>query len=263
MKTLLIFGVGWLGSKMLHALAEDGRRIIVASRDLNNKVAIPNVEYAQIKVDDKAGRITFVNQFPTEINQLLLMLPPSGWANYEKSISSIVELYPNCEQVIYTSSTGVYQEYIGNVNEDSAIKPKHPVFLAEQVIKSRYPNNHIILRLSGLVGSDRHPVKFLLKKDSVNNGLAPVNLIHCKDIIRAVLLILRNTEISGVYNLCYPKHPLKSSYYNLIAKQFFQKQIHFFDGIGGKEIDGSKFALDYTYQYQLDICDINNFTGLK
>ena len=27
--------------------------------------------------------------------------------------------------------------------------------------------------------------------------------------------------------------------------------------------DGSKFALHYAYDYQFDICDINNFTALK
>jgi len=263
MKTLLIFGAGWLGSKMLHALSEDGQRIIVATRDLNNKTAFPGVEYVQIKIDDKSVRVSFVNEYPTGINQLLLMLPPSGWVNYEKSISSIVGMYPNCEQLIYTSSTSVYQEKIGSVNEESMVKPEHPVFLAEQVVKRYYPHNHIILRLAGLIGSDRHPVKFLLKKESVDNGLAPVNLIHRKDIIHAMFLIIRNAETSGVYNLCYPKHPLKATYYNLIAKQLFKKQIRFFDGIGGKEIDGSKFALHYAYDYQFDICDINNFTALK
>ncbi len=57
---------------MLHALSEDGQRIIVATRDLNNKTAFPGVEYVQIKIDDKSGRVSFVNEYPTGINQLFI-----------------------------------------------------------------------------------------------------------------------------------------------------------------------------------------------
>ena len=105
-------------------------------------------------------------------------------------------------------------------------------------------------------------MKFLISKPEVKNGLAPVNLIHRKDIIQAILLVLEGTQNVGIYNLCYPNHPQKVNYYNVMAKKLYNKTIEFENGSGGKEIDGSKFAAEFEFEYQYDINEINNFDAL-
>ncbi|MDG1350434.1 MAG: hypothetical protein P8P80_04990 [Crocinitomicaceae bacterium] len=261
METVLFFGVGWLGSPVVDSLRQSHRKLIIATRKPDTKILIPDTVYTQIEIDAETGILSFVENIP-EVDKILIMLPPSGLSNYEKTIHSIVVLFPNCKQVVFTSSTGVYLNQLGVLNEESSVIKDHPVFLAEQVVKTAYPKSYQILRLAGLVGNNRHPVKFLISKPEVKNGLAPVNLIHRKDIIQAILLVLEGTQNVGIYNLCYPNHPQKANYYNVMAKKLYNKTIEFENGSGGKEIDGSKFATEFEFEYQYDINEINNFDAL-
>ena len=47
-----------------------------------------------------------------------------------------------------------------------------------------------------------------------------------------------------------------------MAKKLYNKTIEFENGSGCKEIDGSKFATEFEFEYQYDINEINNFDAL-
>ncbi|GIR81555.1 MAG: hypothetical protein CM15mP83_2810 [Flavobacteriaceae bacterium] len=49
-----------------------------------------------------------------------------------------------------------------------------------------------IVRLGGLIGDDRHPVKQLAKLPIVHNPEAPINLIHKTDAIGLLRYFLKN-----------------------------------------------------------------------
>ena len=98
--------------------------------------------------------------------------------------------------------------------------------------------------------------QFFLQDYSYNSSLIGtddnswnVNLIHRKDIINALTILLENPR-PGIFNLCYPAHPTKSDYYSEISRELFQTQLEFDLQGSGKMINGSKFASTFKYEYQ-------------
>ena len=257
MKTILIFGAGWLGKAVVQELASMKRNVIVATRKPEQQKSTSNIEYRKIDFHKISGAVEFNVPITQKIDEVLVMLPPSQMVNYEQTIDSICKEFPLVDHFVFTSSTGVYEDHSGLVNENSALKKAHSVVLAESRIQLKFPNKSTILRLAGLIGNDRHPVRYFLEKTIVLNGNTPVNLIHRKDIINALTILLENPN-PGIYNLCYPAHPTKWEYYGEIARNIFQKELKFDCQGAGKKINGSKFASSFKYEYQFDIHDIDN-----
>jgi nucleoside-diphosphate-sugar epimerase len=254
-KTILIFGAGWLGKSVVKELAASKRKIIVATREPMVEESNPNIEHLKISFHPLTGAVKFKIAPTRKVDEVLVMLPPSRMVNYEHTIASICSQFPSVEHFIFTSSTGVYQEESGWVYENSVLKESHSVVLAERVIQKSYPNSNTIIRLAGLIGNDRHPVLYFLKNKINLNGNNPVNLIHRRDIISALTCALEAPR-PGIYNLCYPAHPAKSDYYNEIASKLFQTELEFEHEGTGKMINGSKFATSFKYEYQFDIHDV-------
>tara|TARA_B100001057_G_scaffold501256_1_gene622695 strand:+ start:5334 stop:6158 length:825 start_codon:yes stop_codon:yes gene_type:complete len=257
MKTILIFGAGWLGNAFVEELVSSKHKIIVASRRPIPQKSHPNIEYRKIFFHIQSGAIEFEFPPPQKVNDIIVMLPPTQMVDYAHTIDSICRQFPSVGHFIFTSSTGVYEDHSGTVNEDGVLKKVHPVVLAERKIQMNFPNNATILRLAGLIGNDRHPARYFLKKKINPSGNAPVNLIHRKDILKALNLLLEN-PCPGIYNLCYPSHPTKSDYYGQIARKIFQTELEFENQGEGKVINGSKFANTFHYEYKYDIRDIDH-----
>jgi NAD dependent epimerase/dehydratase family enzyme len=77
-----------------------------------------------------------------------------------------------------------------------------------------------VVRFGGLIGEDRHPVKFLSGRKNVEQPDSPVNLIHQNDCI-GILLTLIEKEIYGeVFNAVAPSHPTRKTYYTKMALSF-------------------------------------------
>lgn len=262
MKTILIFGAGWLGKEVVKELASMKRNVIVATREPEQQKNHPNIEYRKIDFHKITGAVEFNIPITQKIDEILVMLPPSQMVNYEQTIDSICKEFPLVDHFIFTSSTGVYEDHSGPVNEDSTLKKAHSVVLAESRIQLKFPNRSTILRLAGLIGENRHPVLYFLKQKINLNGTTPVNLIHRKDIINALTIILENPD-PGIYNLCYPAHPTKSAYYGEIARKLFQIKLAFDYKGDGKVVNGSKFAIRFNYKYQFDIRDIDHLDKLN
>lgn len=256
MKTVLIFGSGWLANRLTRPLVTINRRLLIATRDLKEKKNEYGITYLKIAYAEN-GSIEFDVEIPYSVDEIIVMLPPTGMADYANTIASICKQFPSVGHFVFTSSTGVYLDDEGLVSERSSLKLDHPIVKAENLIKAAFPSGYTILRLSGLIGQDRHPVIYFLRKIMNSNGNSPVNLIHRMDIVRAVLLVLESSGKFGVYNLSYPNNPLKHEYYNEISEKLFQKRIDFEINGKGKKIDGSKFATDFDFKYEYDIYDIS------
>ena len=116
----------------------------------------------------------------------------------------------------------MYGSEARDIYEDSLVKPNTTNAIKinrfEQYLMDRFSSKHAILRLAGLVGIDRHPIKFLSGKTDVRQPKAPVNLIHAEEIIAFIDNLLSNWN-TGIFNLCNPDHPRKEYYYPLIANQ--------------------------------------------
>ncbi len=80
-----------------------------------------------------------------------------------------------------------------------------------------------VLRFGGLIGEDRHPIKFLAGRENLENPEAPINLIHQLDCIGIIEAIICHPEISGqndklsfgeIFNAVAPFHPTRKVYYS-------------------------------------------------
>ena len=73
------------------------------------------------------------------------------------------------------------------------------------------------MRLGGLIGEDRHPITSITGKKMHQNPNAPINLVHRKDCIYIITLIIQKKLWNETFNVVYPYHPSKLEYYTQIA----------------------------------------------
>ena len=71
-----------------------------------------------------------------------------------------------------------------------------------------------VLRFGGLIGEDRHPIKFLAGRENLENPEAPINLIHQQDCIGIILRIIEKDCWNETFNAVAPSHPSREDYYS-------------------------------------------------
>ena len=76
-----------------------------------------------------------------------------------------------------------------------------------------------ILRLSGLVGYDRLPGRFLANKKELPNGDAPVNIIHRDDCIGLITAVLEQNIWGEIINGSADNHPSRKDFYTKAAER--------------------------------------------
>src|SRR5690606_39022244 len=111
----------------------------------------------------------------------------------EKFSEKIAKLLPYIEnssiqKVIFVSSTSVYGEESGMITEATIPQPTTPsakeLIAAEALLrnaKAQFATT--VIRFGGLIGEDRHPVKFLSGKKNLANPKGNINFIHQDDCI--------------------------------------------------------------------------------
>ena len=187
---------------------------------------------------------------------LIFSIPPTGFRDYAKSLVEIASLFPKETQLVFASSTGVYLEISETINENAMCDENHTVRKAEVTLLEKFKERLTILRLAGLIGENRHPVKYFLNKKEIPNGLAPVNLIQLKDVIQAFLMVIESKLMNSIFNVCAPQHPTRMDYYGEIAKLKFGVQLSFLEEGKGKIVDGSKIVKETGFQYNTSIFEL-------
>ncbi|WP_230831529.1 NAD-dependent epimerase/dehydratase family protein, partial [Yersinia pseudotuberculosis] len=200
------------------------------------------------------------------INHLLyrlkIVIPASrttaGGDHYFQAVQQVVDsaLAFGVPRIIFTSSTSVYGETRGRIKESS---PLQPVTVAGKTLMAleqwlhQLPHTSVdILRLAGLVGTDRHPGRFLAGKTGVKGGSQGVNLVHQEDVIAAIELLLNRPKGGHLYNLCAPIHPRKRDFYPACARalQLTPPEFAVEEQEGAnREIDGSKICSELGFEY--------------
>jgi len=235
-----IIGGGWLGIPLAASLHQMGFNVVVSSREVEKWELFKNNSWSPLGVtfSEKDVAFNLLGNNLLETNVLILALPPTGFINYPAIIASIIAQFPADTQLILLSSTSVYEDTIGSVNESSRLKNSSPLVLAERLVARQ--KNHCILRLGGLIGPKRHAIHQIIKKSMpLSNGIAPVNLVHLNDVISAIKLLLSEKIIGKTLAVCSPEHPSRSDYYNAAAHFFYAKELIFTDGVLNKTVDGS------------------------
>lgn len=217
MKVIGIIGLGWLGLPLALELEKKGFQVWGTTR--NSK----DPRFAQLPtsievMDWESGDSRELEPYIQQTDSFILTLPPSAFDRRSKEIiAELLTKFPKGSTVLYTSSIGVYLNKHGELTESSPLDVDHPVFLTEKAIQSHPEIQSIILRLGGLIGGNRHPVHYLIKKEN-DDPHSWVQLIHLKDCIRIICELLISEKKDLVLNVVNPILISRKDYYSKVAQ---------------------------------------------
>ena len=247
---IAVLGTGWLGLPL--AIDLGGRyRVAGSYRRPETRDELTSRGVAPYAVD-LPGNTEALPAFLDGKDVLIVTLPPGGRQygaeTSQKYLGTLAPLrdYLPALHVVYTSSTGVYGKgRTGVVTEESTVAPD--TYSSKAVVEAeefflRHAARCTVLRLGGLYGPDRDPVRFFRRLETIPDGDAPVNMVHRDGVLEAVHLILK-TGKTGIFNVCSGRHPTKRQFYGklyssagLPAKEFLP------GGADSKRVDSSKLS---------------------
>lgn len=244
MKNISILGCGWLGLPLAKTLIKKGHSVngsttsesklqILESAGINPFIVTLSEVEGALESESVSESI---HDFLDNSEILIIDIPPKlRGTNVDSSqslrkifVEKIQNLIPFIEKstvkkVLFVSSTSVYGDENGNITEETIPNPEtesgKQLLLAEALLQKNQNFETTILRFGGLIGEDRHPVKFLAGKENLENPDAPVNLIHQKDCIGVIEEIIHQSKWNEVFNAVAPFHPTREEYYTQKAKE--------------------------------------------
>ncbi|WDF63377.1 SDR family oxidoreductase [Flavobacterium sp. KACC 22763] len=269
MTKISILGCGWLGLPLAKNLTAKGHSVN-GSTTSENKLSILkdagiNPFLVTIESENVSENIT---AFLAESEILIIDIPPklrTVDSSSEKKIfvEKIENLIPFIEKstvkkVLFVSSTSVYGDDNGLVTEETIPNPDtesgKQLVLAENLLLENQNFESTILRFGGLIGEDRHPVKFLAGKENLENPDAPINLIHQKDCTGIIEAIINQSKWNETFNAVAPYHPTREKYYtskavemDLVLPKFSSEKSNIQKVISSEKIENHlnyKFALE-------------------
>ena len=244
---IVVVGLGWLGTALAVDLAARGHdvhgtrttlegRSELADRDvtLHRLAARPELE-GDAEVLRGADRVVFC-------------LPPSDLGDaYGEALARLARGAGDAGQLVHCSSTGVHPDLPAHPwtrEEDVADDPDPRaarLLEAERAVLAAGPPA-TVLRLAGLWGHGRHPVRFLAGRERPG-GDAPVNLVHRDDVIAAVHAVALGEPVTGCYAVVADEHPTRAAFYPAEARRLGLAPPRFGPGpTSGKRVSGDRLA---------------------
>lgn len=222
-----ILGCGWLGLPLAKNLIEKGFSINGSTTSESKLDILENAGIKPFLISLEAQEIRGnIEGFLEHSEILIIDIPPKlkGDSN-ESFVAKIQNLVLEIEKysvqkVIFISSTSVYPdtENIPILTEKDIPNPDtesgRQLCQAEKLLSNNPNFSTTILRFGGLIGEDRHPIKFLSGRKNIENPDGPINLIHQKDCIGIISKIIEKGIWNQIFNAVAPFHPSRKEYYN-------------------------------------------------
>jgi len=255
LNSVLIVGCGWVGTELAKSLIAQNIKVYGTTRSSEKASSLSSIGINPIILEIEKND-PFSPDLPKVDSVLISISPGRGdqrslYPSHIKKLSKLLAL--SNQQVIMFSSTSAYKTETGIVTESDAepnLESENPLLAAEGELKSLIPDS-VILRLGGLFGSDRHPVKYLAGREGISNGDAPVNLVHRQDVISATIQVMRQKVSGEIFNLCSDHHPTKAELYTKLAEKLGLENPSFNPGGSDeKRVDGSKIKKALGFEYK-------------
>ncbi len=227
-KTISILGFGWLGEPLARKLADYGYSVKASTttpakldsiRDAGLQAYLLSLSPA-LECPDLEFFLTdlFIINFPPRRRTDIIDFHT---AQIVSLIKVIVEY--KIPKVLFVSSTSVYPSTQGVVTEDEHLVPDKDsgkaLRIAEELLMALPEQKTTVLRFAGLIGGDRIPGRFLAGKSDIENGNAPVNLIHRDDCIGIISQIVEEGVFGEIFNACMDEHPTRKEFYEAAARK--------------------------------------------
>ena len=263
MKQISILGCGWLGFPLAKHLLQNGYSIKGSTTTESKLEILKNEGISPFLISLKANDIPRrIADFLENSEILIISIPPKLRGNSEENFVTKMEIFipfiekSSVKKVIFVSSTSVYADKNQIVTEETMPKPEtesgKQLVISENLLLNNSNFQTTILRFGGLIGEDRHPIKFLSGRNNVENPDAPINLIHQLDCIEIIQKIIEKEVWNTVLNAVAPFHPTRKKYYTekaiemgLVPPQFNENQPSI-----GKTVSSNKLIDVLNYEFK-------------
>ncbi len=218
LKSISILGCGWLGKSVAVELIKAGYSVSGSTTQPSKLAELRTVGIKPflLKFDPQISGSDYQDFFQSDI--LLISIPPKrklGLSNmFREQLKQVIQevLMGSISNVLFISSTSVYSNCNSIVKEEaedatSDLVTAENLFFAESKFKTT------VLRFGGLVGDDRHPGRFLSIKKELAGGNNLINIIHQRDCIEIIKLIIQQDVWNEIFNACADLHPTRKEFY--------------------------------------------------
>lgn len=225
MKKLVVIGSGWLGQQLFNHFEQ--LQLLTDWQWFATRRSLSSWHGMAAKVKPLA----FLGEQDSPDLQaclqdavwLVAMSPGRDRAAYLASLQQIVERAHrwSCQHLLLCSSTGVYSQLAGDVDESSPLvvgNDRVDGLLAAERLALSFPRT-TVLRLAGLFGEGRHPGRFC-KAGWMAGADLPVNLVHSEQIAQSLAQWLVQQDVPTLLNLVHPEHPTKEEFYTAAARSY-------------------------------------------
>ena len=245
---IVVIGCGWLGLPLAASLARDGHEVhgTRTRADALDEITLQGViAHRLAATPDLAGEVDVL----AGADRVVTALPPSGLGDrYPEAIERIASASRDAAQIVHVSSTGVHPDRPGHPTtreDDLADEPSERaarLLAAERAVASVDGPSATVLRLAGLWGYGRNPVRHLAGR-TLPGGDAPVNLVHRDDAIAAVHAVMLPEPVPGTFAVVADEHPTRAALYGAEAERLGLPAPRFLTGPStGKRVVGDRLA---------------------
>ena len=280
MNKISILGCGWLGLPLAKSLLSKGYEVKGSTTSQSKLDVLKSAGISPFQIQLEEHQIIgTIEDFLKETDVLVIDIPPGlrreiSTSNEMTFVNKVKTLIPFIEKsgiqkVIFVSSTSVYGDSYNfstslEVTEETKPNPDtesgKQLVIAETLLQSNSYFKTTIIRFGGLLGDDRHPIKFLAGRTNVENPDAPVNMIQredCIGIIEKALDFARDDkwEWNQTFNAVAPQHPTRKEYYHKKAQILNLPLPIFAENLEskGKIISSKKVEMILEYSFQKEI----------
>ncbi|WP_127846734.1 NAD(P)H-binding protein [Psychroflexus aestuariivivens] len=232
-KQISMLGCGWLGSSLAEYLIAENYYIKASTTTEKKLSQLEKKGIQAFKIQLFENKIEGdIENFLNESSILIINIPPGLRSqpnlDYVAKMKNFIQAIKNSKikKVIYVSSTSVFSDkksiptYTENYEFTHSEIQNSQLIQVEKAFQNQVNFQTSIVRFGGLVGKDRHPVKYLAGRKNVKNPLAPVNLIHKKNCIKLLNAILKQQAFGTVFHGVENIPVNKSTFYSSAAKKY-------------------------------------------
>lgn len=256
--SVTIIGCGWLGVPLGKELVNQGYVVHGSVRSETGFDRLNNVQISPFTLDlERSSQIS--NEIANSTEVLVISVPPlyrKEPKKYQDTLTGLLDQFSDETLVIFTSSTGIYPKVAGNFTESfefNSLQDSTVLNLAEETIRQS-KKEHVIFRLGGLMGPDRHPIRFLKGRKNVKDPDGPINFVHQGDCVRAIIESIVNKGVRGTFNLVNPNHPTRKEYYFEAAEHYdLEAPIFAKEDSVQRLISSDKIIKEFSFEFEFPI----------
>lgn len=259
-KSISILGCGWLGFPLAKALLLKDYKVkgSTTSHQKLNPFLSHGIDPVIIQLNSLNENILadFLNA-----DYLVIAIPPSSIDLKKLEVVLQIASKQKIQKLILISSTGIYHDTNSEIDENNlaALDHESKLFQVESLVTSFPDLNPVTLRMAGLIGYDRQPVRYGKSPKVKANPNGRVNMIHQDDAVNVIVKVIESDLKNETFNCCTDQHPTKKEFYTKLA-EINDAEIPVFDTVTN---DSFKIISNQKVKQMLDFKFMDLYKGVS